>query len=125
MILRSVTSVSSGMRGSGISRDRLVWILGWASIALLFAALGLVFWITKLADGPPYTTCGNSTFGQQFAVLGIGAIGVAFAVSLVTALGSSRVEFWRRIPAILVSALALPLAIVYVLSLMFAFGWEC
>jgi hypothetical protein len=106
-------------------RNRAIWIVGWGCVAALIVGIALVQWATRFADGPPYNVCGVSLQGGAVLLPAIVIDVTAFFAALVTAAGPWRIEFWRRVPAILAAVCALPVAFLSLVGMMFTYGWEC
>ena len=100
-------------------------IAGWTALALEVGAFLLLYWIAELAEGPPYNVCGVSMHGAQFGVVGLAMIVAGFLIGLIAANGLWRAGGWMLVPPILAIGLAIPAVPVYLVTLMFTFGWEC
>jgi hypothetical protein len=100
-------------------------IASWAALALVAGAFALLFWITEIAQGPPYTTCGVSMSGARFGIVGLTMIAAGFLIGFVAAVGPWRVSGWMCIPAIAAAVLGIPAAALYLFTLLWTFGWEC
>ena len=105
---------------------RFALVGGSVSLALVFGAPALMFWVSKtVASGPPLNVCGNSRNGQEFVGIALLLLVVGFAgavVSLILGLRQRATLLIAPVAAIVTSPASL---VALLMTAMLTYGFEC